>query len=61
MKRILIQTLIVFALTVSCKQTHRMNNNFYLIRNSKGMEVIITGFSARLVSLFELDKNGKPI
>jgi aldose 1-epimerase len=61
MKRILILTPIVFALTVSCKQSHKMNNTFYLIRNRNGMEIIFTGFGARLVSLFVLDKNGKPI
>jgi hypothetical protein len=61
MKRILILTPIVFALTVSCKQSHKMNNTFYLIRNRNGVEIIFTGFGARMVSLFVLDKNGKPI
>ena len=59
MKRILILTLIVVALTVSCKQAHKINNTFYLIRNNKGMEAIFTGFGARLMSLFVLDKDAQ--
>src|ERR1700744_152786 len=43
-----------FKSTIDGKQTH-----LYILKNAKGMEVAITNFGGRVVSILVPDKNGK--
>jgi aldose 1-epimerase len=53
--------IVLSVLFVSCKKTtQKEENQFYLLKNAAGMEVSITNFGARIVSIIVPDKDGNP-